>query len=34
MGRDARRRYMELFTAAAMNNRFDDLYRQLTVGLR
>ncbi|HEX5686719.1 MAG TPA: glycosyltransferase [Ideonella sp.] len=34
MGRDARLRYMELFTAAAMNNRFDDLYRQLTVGLR
>lgn len=30
LGRDARQRYLELFTATAMTNRFDELYRQLT----
>jgi len=32
MGRDARQRYLELFTATAMINQFDKLYRQLTDG--
>jgi glycosyltransferase involved in cell wall biosynthesis len=30
MGQDARQRYLDLFTATAMINRFDQLYRQLT----
>jgi rhamnosyl/mannosyltransferase len=30
IGREARQRYLELFTATAMINRFDQLYRHLT----
>jgi glycosyltransferase involved in cell wall biosynthesis len=30
MGREARQRYLDLFTANAMIDRFDELYRQLT----
>jgi rhamnosyl/mannosyltransferase len=33
MGREARQRYLDLFTANAMIDRFDELYRQLTDSL-